>query len=82
MKTRTCVTCQHLDFSRGSPGYSERTPGTPMHLECSHNLWEYKDAEDADDLRKCFLIAELCPDYKPIPEAVGDGPWAEPVTPA
>lgn len=40
---QTCLGCMHFDFSSGSPGYSEWTPGSDAVIRCDLGYWDYSD---------------------------------------
>ena len=64
---KICWGCEHIYFSHSSPGYSELTPGSEFSLECDKRHWTFDtDNDGREQLRKCLLTAETCPDWTPI----------------
>jgi hypothetical protein len=57
----TCWECRHIDFTSGSPGYSEYTPGEDARLACNLNHWSMYDLDMNNE--KIFS-AETCADFQ------------------
>jgi hypothetical protein len=36
----SCLCCQHIDWDREDPGYSEFTPGSPAEWSCGKGHWD------------------------------------------
>ena len=60
-KRRLCVLCKHFDFSGGSPGYSELTPGDSGDMSCDKKVWPRgMDYLDTQGYRTRMLTAVSC----------------------
>ena len=81
---RNCLSCVHCYLSRGTPGYSEYTPSTPMAFQCDRSHWDFSqydgmrvkgDVELPTDPKRevlCVLdFAKTCSDYSPESWAEG-----------
>ena len=56
-----CWECRHCDFSPGSPGCGETTPGYEMRLKCAKNKWDASELNDnVNGLGKALLTAGYC----------------------
>lgn len=69
MLEKLCVFCKHWQFSGGSPGYSEMTPGTDASMDCNKGHYgrsfTLQDLYGEEDFRAKIKLAEACPDYEP-----------------
>lgn len=73
---RPCYHCEFFDFSAGSPGYSEMTPGSDASATCYKNHWVYDTIDGfATNFRKNathLTIREAldtgltCPDFQEV----------------
>jgi len=75
MNDRICLACKHFSFDGGSPGYSNMTPGSPMHAECLKGYWHMGagDYPDAADFFTLNLKAQTCPYFEPSELAIKHG---------
>ena len=62
---RLCWECPHIDFSPGSPGYSDMTPGYDMSLDCGKGYWKFDPHGELTGLREGLTSAERCADFSP-----------------
>lgn len=58
-----CVNCRHFDFTPGSPGYSEWTPGDSMAIQCLKEHWYAKYDTYQDQFREYMLSSKTCKDF-------------------
>ncbi len=64
MTEKHCLKCSHCNFSPGKPGYSEYTPGSPMHFYCHKGRWSAEDVYGARELGKTLSAAATCELYE------------------
>lgn len=61
---KTCIICEHWEFSGGERGYSRQTPGENWSSQCAAGRWEAEGYdEDRDSYRLKLLTAGTCPEY-------------------
>jgi hypothetical protein len=67
-----CLLCVHCDYSGGSYGYSEMTPGSDASLFCEKGVMRhakrrnlFMEAWSRQQLREALTTAEDCPHYRP-----------------
>ena len=64
---KNCWECVHLNWSNGSPGYSEMTPGYPPDLHCGKRHWEFDmECITEEHARKKLRTAETCTDFEQV----------------
>lgn len=58
---RTCILCEHIYMSPGSPYYPHRTPGDDAEIGCSKGRWiVYLYRDSTEIYRRKLLSATNC----------------------
>lgn len=63
--TKMCWWCKHFNYSEGSPGYSDMTPGYDVDMGCNLGKWLFDSTNtSAQELRNYLYHAVDCSDFE------------------
>lgn len=61
---KTCWMCKHFDYTEGSRGYSEYTPGSNFSMRCGKGHWKFSNETSEKEFVSNFKMANKCKDYE------------------